>query len=70
MIRVSIFSNDFLLFDALGGWSGLVYIGQSINPEPSDQTDLNKRRRCILGGGGATDVEMETDRWPQGLGGL
>ena len=29
-----------------------IYIGQSINPEPSDQTDLNKQRRLDLNGGG------------------
>jgi hypothetical protein len=40
MIRVSIFSNDFNA--ASRGWQGLVYIGQNINPELSDQTNLNK----------------------------
>ena len=42
MIRVSIFSNDL----CLRGWQGLVYIARSVNPEPSDQTNLNKWRRC------------------------
>jgi hypothetical protein len=49
-----------------GGGLGLVYIGRSVNPKPSDQTDLNKWRRCNLGGGGGTDVEVEADRWAQG----
>ena len=48
MIRVTVFSNDL----CLRGVARLVYIGRSVNPEPSDQTDLNKRRRCHLGGGG------------------
>jgi hypothetical protein len=39
MIRVSIFSND---FNASRGWQGLIYIGWCFNPEPSDQSDLNK----------------------------
>ena len=30
-----------------GGGQGLVYIGQSINHVPSDEIDLNKRRRCV-----------------------
>jgi hypothetical protein len=30
-----------MMEDALG-WQGLVYIGESVNPEPSDQTDLKK----------------------------
>jgi hypothetical protein len=37
MIRISVFSND-LCFRV---WQGLVYIGRSVNPKPSDQTDLN-----------------------------
>jgi hypothetical protein len=47
MIRVSVFSND---FNASRGWQGLVYIGWSVNPEPSDPTNLNKRCRYNLGG--------------------
>ena len=46
MIRVSIFSNDLMTWGSPRGWQGLVYIGQSINPEPSNQTNLNKWRRC------------------------
>jgi hypothetical protein len=42
---------------------GLIYIGWSINPEPLDQIDLNKRCRCNLGGGGGTDVEAKADMW-------
>jgi hypothetical protein len=45
---------------------GLVYMDRSINPEPSDQTNLNKWRRCNLGGSGGTDVEAEADMWDQG----
>ena len=37
MIRVSVFSID---LNASRGWQGLVYIGQSINRDPFDQTDL------------------------------
>ena len=44
------------------------YIGRSINSEPSDLSDLNKRRRCNLGGGGGTNVEAEADMWDQGAG--
>ena len=43
-----------------------VYIGRSINPEPSDQTSLNKQHRCNLEGGGGTDVEAEADMWDLG----
>jgi hypothetical protein len=31
------------------GGQGLVYIGRSVNPEPMNQTDFKKRRRCNLG---------------------
>ena len=48
------------------GVAGLVYIGRSINPEPSDQTDLNKWRRCNLGGGGEPTYEWGADRWALG----
>ena len=48
MIRVPVFLND--LFPK--GWQGLVYIDQSINPEPLDQTKLNKWCRYNLGGSG------------------
>ena len=48
------------------GWQGLVYIGRSVNLEPSDQTDLNKRRRLDLNGGGELTFEVEADsRDPQ-----
>ena len=60
MIRVSIFSID---LNASRGWQGLVYIGRSINPKPLDQTDLNKQRRCNLGGGGEPTFEGEHDMW-------
>ena len=36
MISVYVPSNDLSAW----GWQGLVYIGRSIDPEPSDQTDL------------------------------
>ena len=52
MIRVFVFSNDLMTRVMPRGWQGLIYIGRSVNPEPSDQTDLNKRRRYNLGGGG------------------
>ena len=45
---------------------GAGYIGQSINPEPSDQTDLNKQRRCNLGDGGEPTQQWEADRWALG----
>ena len=38
-----------------------VYIGGSINSEPSDQTDLKERRRCNLGGSGEPTFEGEAD---------
>jgi hypothetical protein len=41
----------------------LIYIGRSINPKPLDQINLNKWRRCNLGGGGGTDVEAKADMW-------
>ena len=40
MIRVSVFSNDLMTGVTPQGWQGLVYIGQSIQHEPLDQTDL------------------------------
>jgi hypothetical protein len=46
----------------------LVYIGQSINPKPSDQTDMKERHRCNLGGGGEPTYEGGTARWDQGVG--
>ena len=52
-------------YDTLG-WQGLVYIGGSVNPEPSDQTDLKERRRCNLGGGAEPRFEGGADRWAQG----
>ena len=59
MIRVFVFSID---FNASRGWQGLVYIVQSINPEPSDQTNLNKQHRCNLGGGGEPTQQRGADR--------
>jgi hypothetical protein len=50
-----------------GGGQGLIYIGRSVNPEPLDQTDSNKRWRCNLGGGGGTDIRAEPDMWDQGV---
>jgi hypothetical protein len=38
----------------------------SINPEPSNQTNLNKCRRCNLGDGGG--IEAKADMWDQGAG--
>jgi hypothetical protein len=38
-------------------------MGGSINYRLSDQTNLNKRRRCNLGGGGEPTFEGEADRW-------
>ena len=40
-----------------------VYIGSSVNSEPSDQTDLKEWRRCNLGGGGEPTFEGGADRW-------
>ena len=40
-----------------------VYIGGSVNSEPSDQTDLKGWRRCNLGGGGEPTYEREPNRW-------
>jgi hypothetical protein len=48
---------------ALGRGQGLVYIGQSINSRPSDQTDLKEWRRYNLGGDGKPTYEREADRW-------
>ena len=45
------------------GGCRLVYIGRSVNPEPSDQTDLNKRWRLDLNGGGEPTFEAKTDGW-------
>ena len=44
----------------------MVYIGQTINSGPSDQTDLKEQCRCILGGGGELTFEGGSDRWAQG----
>jgi len=41
----------------------LIYIGRSINPEPSDQTDLNKWRRLDLNGVGKLTFEAKADSW-------
>ena len=57
MIRVSVFSNDLMTRGSPRGWQGLVYIGRSVNPEPSDQTDLNGWHRCNLGDGGELTFE-------------
>jgi hypothetical protein len=40
----------------------LLYIGGTINSEPSDQTDLKQRRRLNLGGSGEPTYEGEADR--------
>ena len=42
---------------------GLLYIGQSINSGPSDQTGLKEQRRCNLGGGGESIFEGGANRW-------
>ena len=47
--------------------SGAGYIGQNINSEPSDQTNLKEWHRYNLGGGGGTDVEAKHGRWAQGV---
>ena len=39
IIRVSVFSKD-LCNMPQGRWQGLVYIGQSVQRQPLDQTDL------------------------------
>ena len=48
---------------APGRGQGLVYIGQSINSGPLDQTDLKEWRRCNLGGGGEPTFKEEHDMW-------
>ena len=48
----------------------MVYIGQSVNFGPSNQTDLKEQRRCNLGGGGEPTFEGGADRWAQGAGRL
>ena len=48
---------------ALEGGYGLVYVGQSFNPKPLDQTDLNKWRRLDLNGGGKLTFKVEADWW-------
>ena len=55
---------------APGRGQGLVYIGQSINSRPSDQTDLKEQRRCNLGGSGEPTFEGEADRQALCFGGL
>ena len=40
MIRVFVFSNDLMIGVMPKEWQGLVYIGQSVQREPLDQTDL------------------------------
>ena len=47
------------------GGAGVGYIGRSVNPEPSDQTDLKEQRRCNLEGIGGTNIEAKTDMWGQ-----
>ena len=42
---------------------GLIYICRSVNFEPSDQTDLNKRRRLDLNGGGKPTFEPAGPTW-------
>ena len=41
----------------------MIYIGRSINPELSDQTDLNKQRRLDLNGSGKLTFEAKADWW-------
>ena len=41
----------------------MIYKGQSVNPEPFDQADLNKRRRLDLNGGGKPTFKAEADWW-------
>jgi hypothetical protein len=48
---------------ASGRGYGLVYIGGTINSEPSDQTDLKQRHRCDLQGSGKPSFEREIDPW-------
>ena len=40
-----------------------VYIGDSVNSGPSNQTDLKGRHRCNLGGGREPTFEGEHDIW-------
>jgi hypothetical protein len=47
MVRVSVFSNDLCLRG-----QGLVYIAQSLQREPFDQTDLRNDGDANLGGNG------------------
>ena len=47
MIRVSVFSNDLMTEVMPRGWLGLVYIAQSIQRKPLDQTDLKDRVDAI-----------------------
>ena len=42
-----------------------IYRG-TINPEPSDQTDLKERRRCNLQDGREPTFEGEDGMWAQG----
>jgi len=53
------------IMESFSGTHGIfsIYIGWSINPEPSDQTDLNKWRRLDLKGGGKPTFEVEADWW-------
>ena len=46
-----------------GEGQGLVYIGRSINSEPSDQTNLKERHRYNLEGSGEPTFEWEADTW-------
>ena len=48
---------------ALGRGQGLVYIGQSVNSRPTDQTNLKEWRRCNQGGGGEPTFKGGADRW-------
>ena len=44
-----------------GGYK-YIYIGQSINSEPSDQTNSHKQHRCNLGGSGEPTLQWEANR--------
>jgi hypothetical protein len=51
------FFGDWRLERALGGGYVGPYIGGNIKSGPSDQTDLEQRRRLNLGGGGKPTYE-------------
>ena len=53
-----------------GGGAGAGYIGQSINPEPSDQTDLKDSVDAILKAVENQCTQEGLPGGPRGLGGL